>query len=95
MEPAGVAADAQPVASLGPAQLIKHCETFYNSYDPGKVTLDTHTDHCLESHNVAHPDDAVFLRQVLYGLFRYKKLLSSMIESFLQHNRYDWLLCCS
>jgi hypothetical protein len=73
--------------SMGPERLVDLCGVFYTTFDPGKVTLDTHTDQCIQKHNVTHPDDQTFLRQVVYGLLRYSKLLTPLIESFLHHNR--------
>ncbi len=77
--------------SLGPRRLMEVLESFYVSFNPAAVTLDTHIDACVAStggSDAWHSDDEMFVRQVLYGAFRYGQLLNVLLESFYFYNRW-------
>ncbi|KAF6252521.1 hypothetical protein COO60DRAFT_519370 [Scenedesmus sp. NREL 46B-D3] len=63
------------------------CESTYSSFcsSGGGSTLDTHLDNCLQ--HVANEDENCFIRQVVYGVTRYRRFLSCFLDSFFHHNR--------
>ncbi len=72
---------------LGPKELLKACEAVYAGFVPAQVTVDTHLENTLARLNLASEDDACFISQVFYGMVRYKKFLSCLLDSFYYHNR--------
>ncbi|TYZ59032.1 hypothetical protein PybrP1_005257 [[Pythium] brassicae (nom. inval.)] len=65
-------------------QLIAACEQLIQSFNPDKMTVDAHADE--ELRGVESAADRLFLQQVLYGSFRYRELLKSMLTHFLNAN---------
>ncbi|WIA13671.1 hypothetical protein OEZ85_007232 [Tetradesmus obliquus] len=63
------------------------CESAYSSFcsSGGGSTLDTHLDNCLQ--HVADEDANCFVRQVVYGVTRYRRFLDCFLDSFFHHNR--------
>lgn len=68
------------------AELIKLCEDIIVTYNPLKVTPTTHADEFLEQKRVTDENDATFIRQVFYGVDRYRKLISLTMESLYHIN---------
>jgi hypothetical protein len=57
------------------------------SFNPEKLTVDSHGEIALENHKVTNEEDAVFILQVLYGVTRYQKFLDLLLNAFYYHNR--------
>ena len=72
----------------GPRKLLELCEAAYTSFNPGQLTLDSHADECVKAFKISATDAEGFVRQVLYGVVRYKKLLGAFVKSFYHHNRF-------
>lgn len=72
---------------LGPERLLDVTEQVYRAYNPAKVTLDTHADEQLSSMQLASQFDETFIRQVLYGVVRYRQFLGSLMDSFYYYSR--------
>ena len=51
------------------------------TYDPSKQTVDSHTEDYIQRARISDPDDERFVQQVMYGAFRYKKLLKIFLSS--------------
>lgn len=62
---------------MKPADLVRLCIDFEKSFKPSITTLDIHLSECIEKSQVADESDAVFIKQVVYGLVRYKKLIKA------------------
>mmetsp|Transcript_5900 Transcript_5900/g.11252 ORF Transcript_5900/g.11252 Transcript_5900/m.11252 type:complete len:678 (-) Transcript_5900:239-2272(-) len=75
-----------PPGALPLDQLCAICEDMYVSYNAAATTPDTHMDERLAAHQVPDEKDRLFLRQVFYGLIRYKKLLHVLIQAFYFQN---------
>eukprot|EP00297_Palpitomonas_bilix_P002328 CAMPEP_0113895456 /NCGR_PEP_ID=MMETSP0780_2-20120614/17373_1 /TAXON_ID=652834 /ORGANISM="Palpitomonas bilix" /LENGTH=799 /DNA_ID=CAMNT_0000886289 /DNA_START=165 /DNA_END=2564 /DNA_ORIENTATION=+ /assembly_acc=CAM_ASM_000599 len=67
---------------MKPAELLKKCEEIYTSYNPSKVTVDTHAERFIVEQKIKEGGDALFLKQVLYGCVRYKKVLKIAVTHF-------------
>eukprot|EP00955_Chlamydomonas_euryale_P026509 279761-Chlamydomonas_euryale.AAC.4 len=76
----GAAAGTSAGKPLGPERLLEVTEQVYRSFNPAQVTLDTHADGALGSMQLACADDDVFIRQVLYGVVRYRQFLGSLMD---------------
>ena len=74
-----------PHATDGPAELGK-AEELFATFEPAKMSLDAHADAKIEEWRVRDPEDAVFLRQVLYGVTRYARFLGVVVRAFMHHN---------
>ena len=76
----------RPMRPMDPAELISKAEELFATFEPAKMSLDAHADAKLEEWRVRDPDDAVFLRQVLYGVTRYARFLGVVVRAFMHHN---------
>eukprot|EP00878_Enallax_costatus_P031065 GHUV01033903.1.p1 GENE.GHUV01033903.1~~GHUV01033903.1.p1 ORF type:complete len:138 (-),score=17.44 GHUV01033903.1:191-604(-) len=81
---------------LTAGQLVRTCEDTYASFDfSGGLTLDSHLEEKLQALG-ANEDEKCFISQVVYGMTRFKKFLSSFLDGFYHHNRYiSALYCCT
>ena len=66
---------------LTPGDLIARCEECVRTFDPAKTTVDSHTDEYVARTRISDPDDERFVQQVMYGTFRYKKMLKIFLSS--------------
>ena len=66
---------------LTPGELIARCEECVRTYDPSRTTVDSHTDEYVTRKRISDPDDERFVQQVMYGTFRYKKMLKIFLSS--------------
>lgn len=72
---------------LTAGQLIQACESVYSSFDfSGGLTLDSHLEGKLQTLG-ANEDEQCFISQVVYGMTRFKKFLSSFLDGLYHHNR--------
>ncbi len=74
------------VRSAGPQALLDSVERVYKSFNPGQVTLDTHVDKSILDMAIASAVDETFIRQVVYGIIRYRQFLGSIMDSFYHYN---------
>eukprot|EP00741_Cyanophora_paradoxa_P008266 tig00001278_g7996.t1 len=63
-------------------ELVELCAKVIKSYDPITTTVDTHAENFLAQQKIVDEHEATFIKQVLYGCIRYKKLLKVFISSF-------------
>eukprot|EP00878_Enallax_costatus_P044166 GHUV01052463.1.p1 GENE.GHUV01052463.1~~GHUV01052463.1.p1 ORF type:complete len:182 (+),score=43.70 GHUV01052463.1:173-718(+) len=71
---------------LTAGQLVRTCEDTYASFDfSGGLTLDSHLEEKLQALG-ANEDEKCFISQVVYGMTRFKKFLSSFLDGFYHHN---------
>ena len=59
---------------MKPGELIDVCIECYKTYTPSKVTLDSHLEVFLAKIDATDEGDVVFIKQVVYGCIRFKKL---------------------
>ncbi|CAD7697556.1 unnamed protein product, partial [Ostreobium quekettii] len=71
---------------LHPRKLLEAVQEAHASFNPGRLTLDSHADECVAALRLPSAQDETFLRQVLYGLVRYRRLLNAFVNSFY-HNK--------
>lgn len=67
-------------------------------YDPIKLTVDSHSEQFTNTHRRKLEDtEAIFIKQVFYGTFRYAEFLKVLSDSIFKNwssrsNRNDWPL---
>lgn len=76
--------DEQP--PLAPKDLLQLAEDLFTSFEPAKVTVDSHAEAFFLKKRVCE-GDRVFAEQILYGCMRYKKLLDAFITAMYYHER--------
>ena len=76
----------RPMRPMDPAELVSKAEELFATFEPAKMSLDAHADAKIEEWRVRDPEDAVFLRQVLYGVTRYARFLGVVVRAFMHHN---------
>jgi hypothetical protein len=63
------------------SELIRQCRACYEQFNASTMTLDTHIDTFLENQKIDDEFEAVFVKQVVYGLNRYKKMLKVALSA--------------
>mmetsp|Transcript_40161 Transcript_40161/g.126368 ORF Transcript_40161/g.126368 Transcript_40161/m.126368 type:complete len:83 (+) Transcript_40161:150-398(+) len=66
---------------MKPSELVDRCIECYKSFQPNKMTLDSHLELFLAQIDCSDEGDAVFIRQVVYGSMRYKKLIKVLLTA--------------
>ena len=79
----GTVATGEP---MEPGTLIKWCVELNTSFNDGACTLDAHADEFFARKRIANEEDATFLRQVLYGVTRFRGLIDAVVQSFYHNN---------
>ncbi|GMH36406.1 hypothetical protein BSKO_04274 [Bryopsis sp. KO-2023] len=69
-----------------PKALLELCEKVYTTFSPARLTLDSHAEECVVQLKITNPDEAGFVKQVLYGVVRYQSLLKAFTTSFYYKN---------
>jgi hypothetical protein len=59
---------------MKPQELVDHCIESFTSFNSKKTTIDAHIELYLTKIDCADEGDAVFIKQVVYGCIRFKKL---------------------
>ena len=59
---------------MKPQELVDHCIECFTSFNSKKTTIDAHIELYLTKIDCADEGDAVFIKQVVYGCIRFKKL---------------------
>lgn len=72
--------------TLAPRELLQLAEDLYSSFEPARVTVDSHAEQFFSKQRVCE-GDRIFAEQVLYGCTRYKKLLDAFITALYYHER--------
>lgn len=67
-------AGSRHLAGMKPAELVNHCIECYTSFNSKKTTIDSHIELYLTKIDCVDEGDAVFIKQVVYGCIRFKKL---------------------
>lgn len=75
-----------------PKQLIALALAVYNEFNSAQLTLDSHTEASLKERHVDDPDAQQFIKQVVYGMVRYRKFFGCLLDSFYHFNRCVYTL---
>jgi hypothetical protein len=78
----------------GPRQLVALALQVHNGFNSAQLTLDSHTDAALAELRVDDPDAQTFVRQVVYGMVRYRKLFGCLLDAFYHRNRCAGCTAC-
>jgi hypothetical protein len=75
-------------ASLPASKLIATTIEVYEAWRPERLTLDSHLakDLAARASSLRSASDTAFVKQCVYGLARYAKLLSRFLEAFYDSN---------
>ena len=94
---AAASSSSSPAPGIGPKELMALCEQCYAELDVGKTTVDSHTEDFLRRNRLIGPgsgaasqadeDTATFVKQVVYGTVRYKRLIMVLLTAF--YNRHS------
>mmetsp|Transcript_16354 Transcript_16354/g.37349 ORF Transcript_16354/g.37349 Transcript_16354/m.37349 type:complete len:809 (-) Transcript_16354:65-2491(-) len=66
---------------MKPSELVDRCIECYKSFQPNKMTLDSHLELFLAQIDCSDEGDAIFIKQVVYGCMRYKKLIKVLLTA--------------
>jgi hypothetical protein len=77
----------RPHDGPGPRQLVALALQVHNGFNSAQLTLDSHTDAALAELRVEDPDAQTFVKQVVYGMVRYRKFFGCLLDAFYHRNR--------
>lgn len=73
--------------ALSAEKLVAACEEAMRTFEPAKSTIDSHIEQYNKSNRICDPEDQRFIQQVVYGCFRYKKMLKIFLSSlYFKHS---------
>jgi len=67
-------------------KLVEVALETYTSFNPERVTVDSHGEDSVERHRISNEDDATVVLQILYGVTRYERFLEYLLNAFYYHN---------
>lgn len=63
--------------------LWKFCQGAYDTFNPNRTNLDIHCDQFFEENQINEENDRIFIKEVLYGVTRFEKVLKSVFNGFI------------